>query len=172
MVTRKLLIASGIVGILLAYIFHMELPDMVAIHFGEDGLPDSWVSSSNNFLIWSLFHVVFVTFFLAVPVFLNKLPADLINLPNREYWLAPDKREKTLLEMETRFNVFGAFLNVTFMALGILNFNANKSDPVQMNENSILTIGLFVLIFVILWIRAFYARFKAKDAGQGKEGAE
>ena len=73
-----------------------ELPDRVASHFSASGVPDGF-SSKQSFLTTSciLFGSVFV-FAGGLGWLLRFVPSSMINLPNRGYWLAPERRAATI----------------------------------------------------------------------------
>ena len=94
----------------LAYVTwtHFRLPERVPVHFGPSGEPDRW--SSRNELTWGMAGVgIFYLLLFGLGAFLfPKIPARLWNLPNRDYWLAPERRRAT-----------GDALNVYYLAIGI-----------------------------------------------------
>lgn len=56
--------------------------------------------------------------FIGIAWLLKYTPAGLINLPNRSYWLAPERREETMDRLASSFDVFACatvlFLLVAF----------------------------------------------------------
>src|SRR3972149_2033418 len=71
------------------------LPDPVASHFDERGLPDEWMSRP-SFVMFSLIFETAAMFLIVMVSFICKyVPDSLINLPHRDYWLAPERRIET-----------------------------------------------------------------------------
>src|SRR5207237_1170658 len=72
-----------------------ELPERVATHFDASGQPNGWMSRHG--------HIIFIMLLgLALPLLvagsffcLRFFPGRGINLPHREYWLAPERRAGT-----------------------------------------------------------------------------
>ena len=75
--------------------YYLQLPDTVASHFDATGTPNGWMSKT-----------AFVVIILAA-LPLSAAPTagfalvlhhvqDAMNLPNKEYWLAPERRDNTL----------------------------------------------------------------------------
>jgi Protein of unknown function (DUF1648) len=79
-----------VMGIILGFaICYPRLPERMASHFAMDGRPNGWQPKSafTIFFFGALGIACVVS--LAVPKLLGSLPLDMINLPNKEYWLAP-----------------------------------------------------------------------------------
>jgi serine/threonine-protein kinase len=85
-------IAFGVGDLCLRY---SKLPAQMASHFNAAGAPDGW-SSKEQFLVLSLltFGLVCVTF-AAVTLVARFAPAALMNLPNKQYWFAPERETET-----------------------------------------------------------------------------
>ena len=45
--------------------------------------------------------------FIGIPRLLKSTPASLINLPNKSYWLAPERREETMDRLASSFEALG-----------------------------------------------------------------
>ncbi|MHC4444603.1 MAG: SdpI family protein [Planctomycetota bacterium] len=89
-----------LLGIIDTVYYYPQLPDRVASHFGSSGEPDDWMSKT-GFLVVSLGFMLFMGFFLfgiaylcAVMVSSDKWD-HIVNLPNKDYWLAPERRRQT-----------------------------------------------------------------------------
>lgn len=95
-----------------------QLPNRVACHFAADGTPNGWQSKQDFFLIpiFAITLCTFVSFLL--PRMLALLPPTLINLPNKSYWLAPERRAATIKIMNAHSAWFGCgFLFVVLYAV-------------------------------------------------------
>jgi hypothetical protein len=98
---RTLLTQIVIAGLLLlltasdiAY-HYPRLPEQVPTHFGLTGQPDAW-SSRQAFLLGAiLVPTVLVLFFSGLAFAMLKVPLRFLNVPRREYWLAPEREDYT-----------------------------------------------------------------------------
>src|SRR5690349_6137471 len=72
-----------------------HLPDKVASHFGMDGKPNGWMLRSDYVLYMGAAGVGLPLFILAIYSLLSIIPKQLINVPNRDYWFAPERRAET-----------------------------------------------------------------------------
>ena len=71
------------------------LPDRLASHFGASGMPNGWMIKTQFFITYALvlLPALFIEFWLHRKV--SKTPEAKFNLPNKEYWLAPERRTET-----------------------------------------------------------------------------
>src|SRR6202034_2775097 len=107
------------------------LPDRMASHFGASGIPNDWMTKSQFFAIYAvvLIPALFVEFWVGRSV--SKQSGARINLPNKEYWLAPERRAATFAYFEVFFAWYGcAFLALETFAMG-LAMRANLNPPPQ-----------------------------------------
>lgn len=86
---------------------YAQLPDVVASHFNARGAANGWQPKSLFFEFFAGAVVIagFLTF--GIPAIFSKIPTPMINLPHREYWLAPERREETLAYLNRYFAWFG-----------------------------------------------------------------
>src|SRR5437879_3212802 len=91
--------------------YYSQLPDVVASHFGAGGAPNGWQTKSVffGFFVGSLVLLTFITF--GLPRLIGAMPIQLVNLPNKNYWLAPERRTASLDILGSYFpGLGGAFL--------------------------------------------------------------
>lgn len=81
-------------------------PDQMAAHFNAQGLPDRFAPRAEVFgsQVQTLLVVVLVS--LGIQLLFFMIPPGLLNLPHRDYWLAPERRAETL----GRLRSFGALV--------------------------------------------------------------
>ena len=87
-----------ICGVLVLDVAHYLplVPDPMASHFGLSGRPNGWSSHFRMIAGLTVLVLVFAAIF-AVTFFFSRVPDRLISLPNKTYWLAPERREATPL---------------------------------------------------------------------------
>lgn len=136
-----------------------QLPERMASHFGPSGLPNGWMTKQSFFIVYALvIAVASVLEFLPARSIARSSPSSL-HLPNKEYWLAPERRAQTFAYFTKFFAWYGcAILLVLVVAMG-LAINANLNPPPRLAARPILAaIGGFVL-FSILSIAHLMRRF-------------
>ncbi len=160
---RFLLVALLLVIALQVAYYAPRLPDTVASHFGAGGQPDGWSSKTELFVVYGVVAVVTVAPFLLLPLLLRRIPDNLINLPRKDYWLAPERREET-------FRVITVYLlwlgNGTLMFLAHVMgvaMAANLEPEPRLGDTFWWSFGLY-MAFVVLWLVAFIRHFYRTEA--------
>jgi uncharacterized membrane protein len=137
-------------GILAASVVatYRTLPDLVASHFSAGGRPDAWMSRPAN-AAFTLGGAALVAALCAGPLYLTRLlPDSTINIPNRAYWLAPDRRDEAHCRM-LAFGLWLAALSVgLFIGLHLLTVRANRLQPVHLP----MTYGLGLVAAFLLGV--------------------
>jgi hypothetical protein len=107
-----------------------------------------------------LFVVVLPLVLVFVPsVSLNNQKAG-IRLPNREYWLAPERRAETVEFLRQHMARFGSMLVVFLCYIHWLVVRANTLVPPSMPAPwTIGGIGVFAL-YALIWASALLRRFR------------
>jgi hypothetical protein len=137
-----------------------QLPDPVAMHFGFGGQPDRWTTRSFAVGLMRGFGLGLPLLMVVVAVAIRFLPAGSINMPNREYWLAPERRGATY-DLIAGQLLWLACLQVAFLAgLQWLTITANNSNPVRLPTQLFLTLLGAFLACVAVWIVTFVRRFR------------
>jgi hypothetical protein len=109
--------------------YYPRLPEQVAIHFNASGKADSWASKSHATFLMLGLQIFLPSFLLLTSQLSRSLPIQWINLPHREYWLAPERREATLWILVVNHltfvaNVSGENLNLMPFLVGLVTYMA------------------------------------------------
>jgi uncharacterized membrane protein len=136
-----------------------ELPPRFASHFDATGRPDAW-SSRIGFitLFGAIFGALALFFTFALPALLRRLPPQVINMPNRDYWLAPERREASIARLSDWLAWFGAGITAFGAAILELSLRANLAAG-RMSSAVWIVLGAF-LIFVVGWLVGLYRAFR------------
>ena len=120
---------------------YAQLPQLVASHFDAHGHPNGWQTKPMffAFFLGSILIAWLVGFL--IPSLISRMPADLINLPNKQYWLAPERKADTLAELQRTFGWFGCAL------LLVVTTAVNYAIAQNLNGPSI---GVPVLLVAVL----------------------
>ncbi len=87
-----------------------QLPDIMASHFSGHGTPNNWQPKQAFFLLMGVVVLISAIPTFVVPRRLASMPEDKINLPNKSYWLAPERREDTFRFVRVKMAWFGCAL--------------------------------------------------------------
>jgi uncharacterized membrane protein len=144
-----------------AYVFGSAplLPERVATHFGASGRPDGWMSRS-GYLNFIAQMGVGLPLFIVGLIFLTRfVPASLVNMPNKEFWLASGRREEAQRVLLDRSLWLACLMVVFFGSLHYITIVANRSQPVRLPSQLFFPVLLVFLAGVIVWVIALYRRF-------------
>lgn len=141
--------------------YYPNLPGKIATHFNAFGEADGWMLKQNFLILESTVLLFILAEFTLLPHLIEKMPDSLINLPNKKYWLAEDRRGATFAVIRTYFEWFSVALFTLFIGINQLVFRANLNRE-NLSPESWLMIGAF-LIFVILWSIKFVRQFKINN---------
>jgi len=87
-----------------------QLPNVVASHFNGRGAPNGWQTKQAFFSVFIGVGILAMVIGLVIPRIIAAVPAQLINLPNKSYWLAPEHRQETMAFLNAYFAWFGCGL--------------------------------------------------------------
>jgi len=138
--------------------YYPILPSIMASHFGFDGIADGF-ASKQAFFVFEI--VLFVLIFVEVallPYLLEKMPDSLINLPNKLYWLVPERRSYSFDRIKVYLQWFGVGLLGFSLGVAQLVYTANLTRE-PLSEWFWGVLAVFVL-FVIIWIYKFVRDFR------------
>ena len=141
-------------------------PDVMAVHFNVQGDPDRFVPKAQFFWFQIQTALTVIGIGLVPQVLFLFLPVGLINIPNRDYWLVPERRDETVDRLSSfAAMVFGVILLV-IQAGFELSAYANLQNPIFFNAQLMLPImfGSFIVIGVmIFWLAMSFRIPAAKD---------
>lgn len=145
-----------------AYVFvsSASLPDIAATHFNVRGEPNA-LASRNSYRAFMAILIVGIPLLIAgLPaVFARRWP-QLLNIPHREHWMAPDRVEETLSSLRTRTALLATATIGLQCLVHRLVLSANAADRPELDQQTLLVgLGLFA-VFLIGWIVSLYRRFR------------
>jgi uncharacterized membrane protein len=135
------------------------LPDRLASHFAASGIPNGWMTKSQFFITYAFMLVpaLVVEFWVSHRI-ANKSDASL-RLPNKEYWLAPERRAETFAYFDSFFAWYGcAFLSVVVFAMGFA-MRANFDTPPQLPTGPMVSVIVAFVLYNIASVVAMFRRF-------------
>src|SRR5438105_15016429 len=71
--------------------YYSKLPDVVASQFNRRGMANGWQTKPAFFTVFVGVSVLAAVIGFGIPRIISAMPQQLINLPNKQYWLAPDR---------------------------------------------------------------------------------
>jgi uncharacterized membrane protein len=123
----------SVIGIGLQAVYWPYMPERMATHFGPSGRPDGWMSRTSAVVFQAVLQIGLPALFIAIAWTLPRFPNSMINLPHREYWLAPERRAATLQHMSRMLLHIALAISIFIPIIGHLVFDANRRDgPLSM----------------------------------------
>jgi uncharacterized membrane protein len=134
------------------------LPSRVASHYGLSGRADGFQDKVSFLETGLLVPLVMLVFVVVLPILLRKMPAQAINMPRRDFWLAPERRESTFATLTMYLDWFGVATLALMAAVLVLIVRANLQDT-ELRFVHVGTLLSLYLVFSITWVRALYKTF-------------
>jgi uncharacterized membrane protein len=140
-----------------------QLPERVAIHFGADGSANGWANRNQATFIFETLTIGPVIF-LILALVMRLMPAGAFNLPNRDYWLAPERRTQTIAAISRQLIWMGCLMVVFLAGVYWLTIEANRLTPPHLPMNLFWPLVLGFLAATGVWTTLFLLRFKKPSA--------
>lgn len=127
-----------------------ELPQTIAVHFAVDGRANGWSHKDAFVLTYGAVEAAIVLAALGLAFLGHRIPANFLNIPNRDYWLAPERRRETLRYAWTRVIWLEAATLAFLIAIAEIIFRANRAaGSPTLTSNFFVVLVAFVV--AIIW---------------------
>lgn len=135
------------------------LPERVASHFGPDNLPDGWMPRGSYLTLMLLFADVFPVALAVIVGFLPRVAAFSINIPNRDHWLAPQRRDATMATLSAQGCWLGSLLSVFVGGAHFAILEANAATPPRLSTGLLWLLVIGFIGATMLWAATLFLRF-------------
>ena len=136
------------------------LPAFVASHFGPNGAPNATMPRESFILLNFGVVGLLTALFLGISTLMGSLRAESINLPDKEHWMAPERRQDTVDFLAGYFPWFGSatLLLMLDMFRQVFRFNLGLAKTL---EHPFASLCVYLLA-VLAWMAGFFRRFSRK----------
>jgi uncharacterized membrane protein len=141
------------------------LPPRVASHFDVHGRPDGWMSKEGYLRFMAVLGIVLPLLVWSTALLTRVLPPTMVNLPHREYWLSPERREATCAYLAGKMAWLACSFVLFLTGLHWLVVKANRQQPVVLT-NGIWVLTAAFLIAIGAWLAGLVWRFSRPPAGE------
>lgn len=138
-----------------------SLPDRVASHFNASGQADGYMPHGTYLVFMGVVTLVVPFSIVVLQAAVVRRP-DRLNLRNREYWLAPEHREKTLEFLNLHAMRFAAMLLLFLCVVHWLLVKANAMQPAHLDSRLFITALAGFLVATVAWLIALFLRFRRR----------
>ncbi|MDR3403846.1 MAG: protein kinase [Chthoniobacter sp.] len=134
-----------------------QLPERPPVHFGLGGAPNGWMNRS-NYIAWACVFPLLVLGLLWLTSQCARWCPILVNIPRRDYWLAPERRAETAALLFRWLLWLACGLIVFDGALHELILQANRLHPPRLPEGPPLLVIMAFLLGLMIWLVNFMMR--------------
>jgi uncharacterized membrane protein len=139
-----------------------QLPDLVAVHFDAAGRANGFMTRAgcrNFMLVTTLGVPLLIT--IATALVPRLVPASLINIPHRDYWLAPGRARDSLAFLSEQGLWFGCIFVVFLACVDAMLVQANAVSPPEVPNRLFVAMLIFFFGAVGAWFVRMLRRFRA-----------
>ncbi|MFO1324029.1 MAG: DUF1648 domain-containing protein [Burkholderiales bacterium] len=160
---RLLFVLVLVVVPVLVYATTGTLPERVATHFGRGGLANGWMTRDGYLVFMLAFTTLVPLFVVAMTGLIPRMATSQGMVANREYWLAPPRREDTLAWLASHACWLGLTLSVFLGAVHLLVLEANARVPARLDEAYLFALLGVLVVAVLAWAIGLRTRFRKAD---------
>jgi uncharacterized membrane protein len=140
--------------------YYSQLPNVVASHFDAHGIANGWQTKFGFFRVFVMVSVLAAVIGFGLPRIIALVPAQLINLPNKQYWLSPEH----LAETQEFLSIYFAWFGCAVILVIISTFDFAVQSNLHPDDRPDIfrlwyTLAGF-LAFVVVWIIRMLAKFR------------
>jgi uncharacterized membrane protein len=136
-----------------------QLPLTVASHFDGTGRANAFMSRSGYARFVLCLAVGFPTLVVLVLTAVYSRAADL-KLPNRDYWLAPQRIDRTRTFLVAHGVWFGSLLVLLVCLVHWLTMAANRAQPPHLSNQLFAAVMIAFLLATAAWVAALMFAFR------------
>ncbi len=157
---RLLFVLLLVVAAALIVVTTDQLPLQIASHFSASGAPNGWMTRRGYLLFMLVFGIGIPLLVVLTMSVLPRVGVKSINIPHRDYWLDPARREQTLSYLESHAYWLGSLLAVFLAAIHLLLIEANATQPPHLPGAPFATILVAFLAGIAIWVLTLAMRFR------------
>jgi hypothetical protein len=137
-----------------------SLQALVASHFSAGGLANGFMVRGDYLLMITGMTLLMPLLLALIAASAHLLPPRYINLPQRDYWLAPERRADTIATF-VRLSMQLAHLLAAFLCfIHWLVVHANTLQPPQFPETPFKIGAVLFLLALLAWLLRFFNAFR------------
>ena len=149
-----------LMGLLEGMRAYPQLPDRMASHFDFYGRPDGWQPKEAFFLVMAVVVGMTALMGFLIPLVIAAAPTEFINVPRKDYWLAPERREETFRFLRTHLEWFACGVLFVLLYAASQAIKANLPEHAPFGAQGLLYVLagflLLTLAGTVRLLRHFY----------------
>lgn len=149
-----------LVCLLMLGYYYPQMPVRVASHFAADGSPNGWMPRESFLLLTFIICASSAIVAFLAPWQIASRSDARINLPNKDYWLAPERRETTMTYIASTMGWFGCGLLFVLISASFLALRANLAPLHRFNSQAMFFVLATFLVFLIFLVTNMIRHFQ------------
>src|SRR5689334_11822606 len=159
-VSFPVFLALVAIGAVFVWYSTLRMPAVVASHFVASGVANGFMPRE-RYLPLMMGVTILLPLLVTLPLSIGlNNPKLKINLPHRDYWLAPERREETIAFVRQQMMRFAIALLLFVCYAHWLVVKANEHSPPTFSSVSMASGLLVFAAYVIIWIALYFTRFR------------
>lgn len=138
------------------------LPESVATHFDGNNQANGWMSRDGYLLFILSFMIGISTFVSFIVGTLPRRFPQWTNVPNRDYWLAAERRDESLRYLDAHGKRLGCLIVMMMLGMHYVILKANHMQPPMLPASTFSAILFSFVLALVWWIVRLYRRFPKK----------
>ncbi len=152
-------LALTLLAVAHAAYYYPALPANMATHFDLQGQPDGWSSKSECMIVYAVLVGFLGVLFVCLALAIHKTPVWMVNMPNKDYWLSPERQEESYRWLSVCMMWIGnATMAMTIVCMEIV-FRANLWPAWNSGTAFLITISSYMVV-VLVWTGFVLYRFR------------
>ena len=127
-------------GLLISAYYYPQMPQRMASHFASDGHVNGWQSREAFFLLMLLVSSSSALVSFVAPRQIAAKANHRINLPHRDFWLAPERRAETMRFISATMAWFGCGILFVLICGTFLAMQANLGPVHRFNSEAMILV--------------------------------
>jgi uncharacterized membrane protein len=159
-VSRTALLLLVAVAVFQLVHHYPEMPETMGSHFDGAGNPNGYQSRDGFFVLSAGMLALVVVLFTGLGFLFRILPAKSFNVPNRDYWLAPERRDATIDFMTRQLEWFGVATVVLLLVVLQGVFEANRAPEPRLEATLVWWVLGGYFLYTAVWLVRFLGYFR------------
>lgn len=155
----RLLILVAVFSVIQIALQAPYLRSPMAVRFNLAGEAVGWNSAQTFATINLVLVAAIVSAFLILPGMLSRRRRLKWRLPNRAYWLAPERLPKTIEYLQRQFLWYGIVTLLLLMAVFQLVVDANVPTPPRLDVERLGWLLAGYAAFIVVWVWSLWRKF-------------
>ncbi len=142
--------------------YEPRLPDQVVSNFDYDGTANGWSDKGSFLGAFMLMMAFTLGLFYALSWMIRRMGGKGINVPHRDYWLAPERREQTAAYVAGQLEAFGLVTYGFLLWTHQLTISANLVVPPLLPSAPFWTATGAFLLYGLVWSIKLVSHFSTR----------